>query len=61
MGTVIARCPNTGEEVATGVMMDQTEFETAYDSGRSFECPACGKTHTWNKKTARVSEDPPVS
>ena len=61
MGTVVVRCPTTGEEVSTGISMDQATFDTMYNSGQSFECPACGKTHTWEKKTARVSEDPPAS
>lgn len=57
MAHIVIKCPNTGKPVPTGVDMDKKGFESAQLSGNSFQCPACGNMHTWDKKDAWVQED----
>lgn len=51
---VVVTCPKTGKQVSTGMAMDKKSFETAIMSGNFFLCPACGQTHTWDKKDAKL-------
>jgi hypothetical protein len=52
MGIVTIRCPMTGEEVSTGVVIDAAGFAVIKFHGHQFRCDACGKVHTWDKKGA---------
>ena len=50
-------CPNTDQEVYTGLNMDWFDVD-AYDLGEmSLECPNCSETHKWNQKDARLRSD----
>lgn len=51
---IVITCPTTGNDVPTGIAMDQASFDSAALRGNSFTCPACGKVHAWDKKDARV-------
>lgn len=57
MGIVTIRCPETGEQVPTGVVMDHEVFEAAKPTVRAFVCDACGETHVWEKPDATVSPE----
>jgi len=50
MGTLKIRCPNTGEHVTTGVVMDEEVFKLARLTTQVFVCNACGETHVWEKE-----------
>ena len=58
MGLVMIQCPNTGKAIPTGFDMDKTSFQSSTLNRNSVGCPACGKTHTWDKKDAWVHEVP---
>jgi len=50
MAKVMTRCPETNEEVYTGIeVTDIATFRrTEYDDeARKFTCPACGHVHQW--------------
>ncbi len=52
MGIITVRCPTTGHDVSTGVVVDAKAFETINYQGHRFLCDACGEVHTWEKKDA---------
>ena len=57
MGIVTVRCPETGKEVPTGVVMDRDVFKAARLGPRAFVCDACGEPHVWEKAEATVHLD----
>lgn len=59
MATVIMTCPTTGKDVSTGFDIDKRSWDepTNTMTGNSFQCPACGTMHTWDKKDARLRDD----
>jgi endogenous inhibitor of DNA gyrase (YacG/DUF329 family) len=56
MGQIVIKCPTTDKVVATGMGADKKSFEARDWYHNSFRCPACGKTHVWDKKDAWVQE-----
>jgi endogenous inhibitor of DNA gyrase (YacG/DUF329 family) len=56
MGMVVIKCPKTGKVIPTGVGMDKASFQTSSMSNNTVSCPACGGTHTWDKKDAWVQD-----
>ena len=54
MGIVTVRCPTTGQEVPTGVVMEPGQFQLARFSPSAFVCDACGESHVWEKSEATV-------
>ena len=44
------KCPNCGEEVETGMEMNEEQFKKALLKGSKVECPGCGEEITWGKK-----------
>jgi hypothetical protein len=59
MGMVTIKCPITGRDVATGLVMTPAEFECAKLEANVLRCSACGRIHTWTRSDARLEEDPP--
>jgi len=57
MGTLKIRCPNTGEHVTTGVVMDEDAFKLARLTAQVFLCDACGELHVWEKDDATHTPD----
>jgi predicted RNA-binding Zn-ribbon protein involved in translation (DUF1610 family) len=53
---IMMRCPKSGKEVATGIVMDKAAFESSEMSDNGVKCPHCGETHVWNKAQARVQQ-----
>ncbi len=43
------KCSNCGEEVGTGMDMDDEQFEKALLKGSTTECPSCGEEISWGK------------
>jgi len=57
MGMVTVVCPNTGEDVPTGIVVDARTFATTNIEGHKFRCDACSEVHSWNKADATVQPD----
>ena len=57
MGIVTVACPNTGEQVPTGMVMDARTFATTNFEGHKFRCDACSEVHSLNKAEATVQPD----
>ena len=57
MGIVTVRCPATGQDVSTGVVMEPDVFNLAKIGPHAFVCDACGDTHVWEKPEATVHLD----
>ena len=57
MGVLKIRCPNTGELVATGVVMDEEAFKLIRLTAQVFLCDACSEIHVWEKDDAIHTTD----
>lgn len=55
MASVMIACPDTGEEIYTGIEIDQASFEKLPEIPSSLRCPACGARHFWTKRQAWLS------
>jgi len=62
MGTLMVKCPDTGRDIATGLVVDRKRFSaTPVFFGRVF-CPLCHTEHEWFAREAWVCEaDPPTA
>ena len=66
MSVVMIRCPDTGEEISTGIDTDSLTFRRLPRVASRIMCPACGKEHVWVKDAAWLNgqsigaERPPV-
>ena len=66
MSVVMIRCPDTGEDISTGIDTDSRTFLRLPRVTSRIKCPACGKEHVWvtddawlNGQSART-DSPPV-
>ncbi len=55
MGTIIFRCPVTGQEYASGIEIDDASFLRLPDIKMKSRCPHCGGDHLWSLREARLS------
>jgi hypothetical protein len=53
----MVRCPNTGEEIATGIEADAQSFGQLPSVLAYSRCPACGLEHPWWKREAWLEDD----
>jgi hypothetical protein len=52
---LVIRCPNTGQEVGTGLSMSKEAFKhPAIKHSAINHCAACGKYHEWAISDARL-------
>jgi hypothetical protein len=58
MGRVTITCPNTGQEISTGIETDAATFENLPDVLTRTRCPACGLEHSWWKREAHFHAPP---
>ena len=59
MGIVMVKCPDTGHDIATGLIADRDSFAaTPVFFARVF-CPLCRAEHEWFAKEAWVCEAVP--
>ncbi len=56
MPRIMIKCPKNNKPVSTGMEKDADEFETFSSEGNSFDCPACGDMHSWEKNDAFLEE-----
>jgi hypothetical protein len=57
MRSIIITCPTTGQEVRTGLEMDEEAFDAATLTDNPVTCPACGQVHSWDISDARLADD----
>jgi len=61
MGAVMIRCPDTGCEIATGLVADRASFRSMPVFFARAYCPLCRTEHEWFAQEAWVCEpDPPA-
>jgi hypothetical protein len=61
MGAVMIKCPDTGRDIATGMVADRVSFNSTPVFFARVHCPLCGAEHEWFAKEAWVCEsDPPT-
>src|SRR5262245_7159177 len=51
---IMIKCPQTGEEVSTGIVTTASSHCRLPDTFTFFRCPACGSEHGWWKWEARL-------
>jgi hypothetical protein len=52
MGEIMIRCPETGNEVSTGIYCDGKSFGELPFIVSQANCPLCGSPHSWSKAEA---------
>ena len=58
MARVMIHCPKTGKLVYTHYDFEEIEFDAIPLGKRTLpNCPACGKTHDWDKADAILDEE----
>ena len=56
MGAVMIRCPQTGREIATGIVADRDSFRATPVFFAQVYCPLCRTEHEWFAGEAWVCE-----
>jgi hypothetical protein len=56
MGMVMIRCPQTGREIATGILSDRSQFACTPVFFADTYCPLCDRDHRWFARDAWVRE-----
>ena len=59
MGAVMVRCPATGRDIPTGIVMDRESFRATPVFFAQVDCPICLTKHEWFAKEAWVCEAEP--
>ena len=58
MGIVMIKCPDTGRDIATGLVADRESFAATPVFFSRVLCPLCRTEHEWFAKEAWVCETP---
>jgi hypothetical protein len=58
VGTLMVRCPETGQDFPTGIETDQLSLQLTPAFTGTIHCPLCGVEHNWSKIDAWVRETP---
>jgi hypothetical protein len=61
MGIVVITCPHTGQDISTGIEIDQASFEKLPEVLVRSTCPHCGMQHSWWTREAKLSADRPTA
>ena len=56
MGSLMVRCPRTGQDFSSGIETDRLSFELMPAFRATIRCPLCGVDHDWSKIDAWVRE-----
>ena len=59
MGAVMIKCPQTGRDIATGMVADRDRFRTMPVFFGQTYCPLCRAEHEWFAQEAWVCETEP--
>jgi hypothetical protein len=58
MSVVIATCPLSGKDVATGISMDRETFRSLLPTQYYFfRCWRCGNRHGWENRSATLLDE----
>ena len=60
MGAVMIRCPETGQEIPTGIVTDRESFAATPVFFARVLCPICRTEHEWFAKEAWLCEAAPA-
>ena len=52
MSEIMIRCPESGNEISTGIYCDGKSFAELPFIVTHANCPLCGKRHNWSKAEA---------
>lgn len=55
MASVMIDCPETHQEIYTGIETDETSFAKLPEVFSRTQCPICGQEHVWTRQDARLS------
>ena len=58
MPKILINCPVRRKVVPTGLATEKIKFESLGEIEFTLVCPACGRMHRWEKKTAWVEGEP---
>jgi hypothetical protein len=56
MGAVMIKCPDTGCDIATGIVADRESFNATPVFFARVYCPVCRTVHEWFAKEAWVCD-----
>jgi hypothetical protein len=56
MGAVMVRCPDTGREIATGIVADRKSFASMPVFFARVFCPICRTEHEWFAREAWICD-----
>jgi hypothetical protein len=56
MATVMVKCPETGQELSTGIVTDRARFASTPVFFARVYCPFCRTQHEWFAKNAWLCE-----
>jgi hypothetical protein len=59
MGAVMVRCPETGQDIPTGIVADRESFKATPVFFARVHCPICRTQHEWFAQEAWVCEAEP--
>jgi hypothetical protein len=59
MGAVMVRCPETGQDIPTGIVADRESFKATPVFFARVHCPICRTQHEWFAQEAWVCETEP--
>jgi hypothetical protein len=59
MGIVVITCPHTGQDISTGIEIDELSFQRLPDVLVRSTCPRCGMQHAWWTREAKLSPTSP--
>ena len=57
MGTVMIRCPATGNAISTGIEADRLKFACSPVFFADAYCPACDAMHRWFAREGWVEDE----
>jgi uncharacterized Zn-finger protein len=58
MPEILIRCPQTGKDVPTCIMLDAEVFLKVDLQDKEAHCPHCGRQHHWSKDDAYLRTPP---
>jgi hypothetical protein len=56
MGVIVMRCPVTGRDFSTGILIDRDEFRRLPEALTNSRCPYCRLEHSWWTREGRFAE-----
>jgi hypothetical protein len=61
MSVVVIKCPNTNQDITTGIEIEERDFVQLPDVLTHTRCSICGLEHAWWKREARLVAKPEQS